>query len=98
MLASAMAHTPRVLLLDEPVAGLSEAEADSIMDYVRRISASGTTVVVIEHVMRVLMAVSDRFVLLNRGQLFFDGKPEEARRDRDVQRLYFGTVRAEVDG
>ena len=75
MLASAMAHAPRILLLDEPVAGLSEAEAESIMDHVRRIVVQGTTVVMIEHVMRVLMAVADRFVLLNRGRLFFDGNP-----------------------
>jgi branched-chain amino acid transport system ATP-binding protein len=98
MLASAMAHTPRVLLLDEPVAGLSDREADAIMAFVSRILKRGTTVVIIEHVMRVLMAVSDRFVLLNRGRLFFDGRPEEARENPDVQQLYFGTVHRGASG
>lgn len=90
MLASAAAHVPQLLLLDEPVGGLSPGEADAILEHVQKIREKGTTVVVIEHIMRVLMTISDRLVILNRGSVLFDGKPEEARANPDVQRLYLG--------
>ena len=91
MIASAMAHTPRALLLDEPVGGLSTNEAQSILDIIVRVRERGTTVVIVEHVMRVLMAISDRLAILNRGTLLFEGRPEEVRENEDVQRLYLGS-------
>ncbi|NJC65731.1 ATP-binding cassette domain-containing protein [Planosporangium flavigriseum] len=95
MLASAMAHKPSVLLLDEPVGGLSEEESDTLLEHVQRIAAEGTTVVVIEHVMRVLTSVAQRLVILNRGELLFDGAADDAREDKKLQELYFGST-AEV--
>ena len=92
MLASAMAHTPRALLLDEPVGGLTTNEAQSILDIIRRVRERGTTVVIVEHVMRVLMAISDRLAILNRGTLLFEGRPEEVRENDEVQRLYLGSA------
>jgi branched-chain amino acid transport system ATP-binding protein len=93
MLASAMARAPRLLLLDEPAGGLTSGEADVILARIGEIRRGGTTVVVIEHVMRFLMAAADRLVVLNRGTLVFDGSPSEGRRDEAVQRLYFGRTR-----
>ena len=92
MLASAMARRPRLLLLDEPASGLTAGEADQILGKIRDVRALGTTVIVIEHVMRFLMAASDRLVILNRGSVLFDGTPEEGRRSEQVRRLYFGKV------
>jgi branched-chain amino acid transport system ATP-binding protein len=96
MIASAMAHAPRLLLLDEPVSGLNAAEAQAVLDKVREIRAQGTTVVVIEHVMRVLVSLCDRLVILNRGQLLFDGPPDKARDDAEVQRLYLGPTKVKT--
>jgi branched-chain amino acid transport system ATP-binding protein len=92
MLASAMAHTPAVLLLDEPVGGLTEEQADILLEEVQRIADAGTTVVVIEHVMRVLTSVAQRLVILNRGELLFDGNPDDAREDNELRKLYFGSA------
>lgn len=93
MIASAMAHAPSLLLLDEPVSGLNAAEAHAVLDKVRDVRAQGTTVVIIEHVMRVLVSICDRLVILNRGQLLFDGRPDRARDDPEVQRLYLGPTK-----
>jgi branched-chain amino acid transport system ATP-binding protein len=92
MLASAMAQRPQVLLLDEPVGGLTDTQADALLDEVREIAAAGTTVVVIEHVMRVLTSITDRLVILNRGKVVFDGDAGAARRDAAMKELYFGTA------
>jgi branched-chain amino acid transport system ATP-binding protein len=92
MLASAMAHAPDVLLLDEPVGGLTEEQADTLLEEVQRIAKAGTTVVVIEHVMRVLTSVVERLVILNRGELLFDGNADDAREDEELRRLYFGSA------
>ena len=92
MIASAMAHTPRALLLDEPIGGLTTHEAQSILDIILRIRERGTTVVIVEHVMRMLMAISDRLAILNRGTLLFEGRPQEVRENEDVQRLYLGSA------
>jgi ABC-type branched-subunit amino acid transport system ATPase component len=90
MLASATAHTPELLLLDEPVGGLTPREADAFRDQVLQAANAGTTLVIIEHVMRFLMALADRIVILHRGEVLFDGTPDAARRDADVRRLYLG--------
>jgi ABC-type branched-subunit amino acid transport system ATPase component len=92
MLASAMANAPEVLLLDEPVSGLSAAQAKAIVEQIQKQCERGTTVVIIEHVMRVLMAVAERLVILNRGRVLFDGVPERARENDEVQRLYLGAM------
>jgi branched-chain amino acid transport system ATP-binding protein len=92
MLASALAHAPQAVLLDEPVSGLTPAQAKSIVEHIERVRLQGTTVVVIEHVMRVLMAIAERLVILNRGRIIFDGSPEKVRENEEVQRLYLGSA------
>lgn len=94
MIASAMAHAPKLLLLDEPVSGLNVAEAHAVLDRVRDIRAEGTTVVIIEHVMRILVSICDRLVILDRGKLLYDGKPDKARENAEVQRLYLGSAKS----
>ncbi|HXF74236.1 MAG TPA: ABC transporter ATP-binding protein [Actinomycetota bacterium] len=95
MIASSLATEPRLLLLDEPVGGLTPAETDSILELVRRVRDGGVTVIVIEHVMRALMSISDRVVIMNHGRLLFDGTPRDVVRDAEVIRVYLGTLPAE---
>jgi ABC-type branched-subunit amino acid transport system ATPase component len=90
MMASAYAAKPALLLLDEPVGGLVDAEIDAIVAYIRAISATGTTILLIEHVMRVLMELSHRVIVFNQGHVLASGRPEEIRANSNVQRLYFG--------
>jgi len=90
MMASACAAKPVLLLLDEPVGGLVDAEIDAIVACIRAVSATGTTILLIEHVMRVLMELSHRVIVLNQGRLVASGRPEEIRVNSEVQRLYFG--------
>lgn len=92
MLASAFSARPQLLLLDEPAGGLVDQEIDAISDYIRTLNSRGMTVVLIEHVMRVLMGLSHRVLVLNQGERLFEGKPDEVRRNPDVRRLYFGEV------
>jgi branched-chain amino acid transport system ATP-binding protein len=91
MIASAMATSPRLLMLDEPVGGLNRGEVDAILELIRRIRSSGVTVVLIEHVMRALMSMSDRVLVMNHGRLLFDGTPEDVQRHEEVIRVYLGT-------
>ena len=90
MMASAYAARPELLLLDEPVGGLVDAEIGAIMNHIRAMAAGGTTILLIEHVMRVLMEMSTRVIVLNQGRLFANGRPDEIKADDDVQKLYFG--------
>jgi branched-chain amino acid transport system ATP-binding protein len=89
--AVALATGARLLLLDEPAAGLNAAETDELCALVRRLKAAGFTVVVIEHDMRMVMSLCDRIVVLNHGALIFDGTPEMAVTDAAVIDAYLGT-------
>jgi branched-chain amino acid transport system ATP-binding protein len=88
--ARALATKPRLLLLDEVMAGLNPVEVDAALEVVRRIRASGVTIVLIEHVMRVVVGVCTRAVVLHMGQLLAEGAPEEVLRDRRVIEAYLG--------
>jgi branched-chain amino acid transport system ATP-binding protein len=90
MMASALASKPRVLLLDEPVGGLNAAEIDELMSLIRRIRASGVTVVLIEHVMRALVGLADRVLILHHGEKIFEGLPSKLRDEEQVVRVYLG--------
>ena len=92
MIASAYAARPELLLLDEPASGLTDREIDAIMEHMRRIANSGVTLMIIEHVMRVLMEISSRVVVLHRGRVLTGGAPATIRDDPQVRRLYFGEV------
>ena len=93
-LAICLAHQPRLLLLDEPTAGMSQSETHSTVELLREISATGMTKVVIEHDMDVVFALSSRITVLHQGRVIADGLPEEIRANDAVQEAYLGGVQA----
>ncbi len=92
--ARALAAAPEVLMLDEPCAGLSQAEADELAAFIRVVAGQGISVIVIEHNMRFIMALVDRIVALNFGQKIADGTPQEIRGNEDVIAAYLGRSHA----
>lgn len=90
MIAGAMATAPKMLFLDEPVGGLNAHEIDSIIDLMRKLSAGGLTIVLIEHVMRFLIALSSRVLIMHHGSLLFEGRPEQVAEDDRVVEVYLG--------
>jgi branched-chain amino acid transport system ATP-binding protein len=90
-LARALAVGPRLLMLDEPAAGLRAAEVDELTAVLRRLRDElGLTLVLIDHVMRVVMRLSDRITVLNYGKWLAEGTPAEIRRDPAVVAAYLG--------
>ena len=81
---------PKVLLLDEPVAGLSEAETARTVELVRRLRAPERSIVVIEHDMDFVERVADQVTVLHEGRMLFDGSMQQARRDARVVEVYIG--------
>lgn len=89
-LARALGAKPRLLLLDEMMAGLNLRELEDVMRLVQEIRASGTTVIVVEHVMKAVLGVSDRVMVLSAGQKIFEGSPREVVDDQRVIEAYLG--------
>jgi branched-chain amino acid transport system ATP-binding protein len=89
-IARAMAGNPRLLLLDEPAAGMNPAETVALSSLLRRIVAAGTTILLVEHDMHFVMGLSDSVTVLNFGRRIFSGTPAEARADPGVIEAYLG--------
>jgi branched-chain amino acid transport system ATP-binding protein len=89
-IARALAAEPKLLLLDEPAAGLNPKETGEIDDLIREIARGGVTVVLVEHDMKLVMNVSDRILVLDYGRKLAEGTADEVRRNPDVIKAYLG--------
>jgi ABC-type branched-subunit amino acid transport system ATPase component/ABC-type branched-subunit amino acid transport system permease subunit len=89
-LARALAGSPRLLLLDETLAGLGRDECDDVLDVLVRLRREGMTVVIIEHTMHAMMRIADRFLVLDHGRVLATGLPREVVEQRDVIEAYLG--------
>ncbi|WP_170942025.1 ABC transporter ATP-binding protein [Noviherbaspirillum denitrificans] len=89
-LGRALATKPRLLLMDEVVAGATPCEAGEMVDLVKRVRDRGVTVLIVEHVMKVIMGLSDRVIVMEQGRLIANGVPSEVVRMPEVLKAYFG--------
>ena len=89
-IARALAISPRILLLDEPAAGMNPMETQELLVFVKKLNAEGLTVVVIEHDLKFIMNICDRIMVLNYGEKLCEGTADQVRNNRQVQEAYFG--------
>jgi branched-chain amino acid transport system ATP-binding protein len=89
-IGKALALEPKLLLLDEVVAGLNPTEADQTVQLILKIREAGVTILIVEHIMRVIMRISTRILVLNYGRLIAEGKPEAVARNPEVVQAYLG--------
>ncbi|WP_347488100.1 ABC transporter ATP-binding protein [Desulfoscipio sp. XC116] len=93
-IARAMATGPELLLLDETCAGLNPRESEEAIDLIRRIRDTGVTIIIIEHIMKVMMGISDRILAINFGSEIAMGKPREVANTPEVIKAYLGDAYA----
>ncbi len=93
MLATALAMRPQLLLLDEPVGGLNPAERSQMIDLIRKVAATGVTILMIEHVMKAVQALANRILVIHHGQQIAEGAPSKVLRDARVIEVYLGALR-----
>jgi len=89
-IARALATKPKLLLLDEPMGGMNLAEVDGMMEQILKIRDDGISIFIIEHVMKALMAISDRVVVLHHGRKIAEGAPQEISKTQEVITAYLG--------
>lgn len=89
-IARALAPDPKILLLDEPAAGMNPSETAELMKLIQSLNADGLTVVVIEHDMKFVMSLCRHLAVINFGRKIAEGTPEEVAADEEVQRAYLG--------
>ena len=96
-IGKALALEPKLLLLDEVVAGLNPTEVDQTVQLILKIRDAGITILIVEHIMRVIMKISTRIIVLNYGRMIAHGKPEEVASNREVIEAYLGESVATAD-
>lgn len=89
-LAKGLATNPRLLLLDEVNAGLNASEIDKALELIRALASRGITIIIIEHLMKVVMRACSRIIVLHQGVLIADGQPNAVMRDQQVVEAYLG--------
>ena len=90
-IALALATSPKLLLLDEPAAGLSDSESDALSALLKRLRSSGVTIVAVDHDMAFVMPLVDRLVVLSAGKKLAEGRASDVRNDPDVIEVYLGS-------
>jgi branched-chain amino acid transport system ATP-binding protein len=95
-LAKSLAMKPRLLMLDEVNAGLNPTEIDEALGMIRKVADQGVTIIVIEHLMKVVLSISHRVIVLHHGQLIAQGSPKDVVSDKAVIEAYLGSKFAQV--
>lgn len=91
-LARALATDPKLLLLDEVVAGLNPTEVNQMIQLIRQISQRGIGLIIVEHILRVVMSLSQRVIVLHHGEIIANKSPDELMKDERVLEVYLGEV------
>jgi len=96
--AKALATNPKIILLDEAMAGLRPTETDEMIELVRQVSKQGIALLLVEHVMRVIMSLAEQIVVIHHGEKIAEGEPKQIVRDKAVIDAYLGEVEIDVKG